>query len=131
VRDRERERDNSSSPTMLDDAFDNFMGAANLAERKVPKNRFLLHTYTIYFVQFHKLKSFYICLEVVSIIIYCVKISGWFPKEACSMCNNDYLFNKKKRKTFFTQTLFSEWIKEMDHHECRWRGGSTSDESSL
>jgi 1,2-phenylacetyl-CoA epoxidase catalytic subunit len=34
----------------------------------------------------------------------------------------------KKRKTFFTQTLFSEWIKEMDHHECGWRGGSTSDE---
>jgi hypothetical protein len=24
----------------------------------------------------------------------------------------------KKRKTFFTQTLFSEWIKEMSHYSC-------------
>jgi hypothetical protein len=35
---------------------------------------------------------------------------------------NDYLF-KKKRETFFTQTLFSEWIIEMDHHECTTGGG--------
>jgi hypothetical protein len=37
----------------------------------------------------------------------------------------------KKRKTFFTQTLFSEWIIELDHQECGWRGGSKSDETSL
>jgi hypothetical protein len=43
---------------------------------------------------------------------------------------NDYLFNKK-RKTFFTLTLFSEWITEMDHHECTTGGGvgCTSDET--
>jgi hypothetical protein len=47
------------------------------------------------------------------------------------ICNgNDYFFNKKQGN-FFTQTLFSEWIIEMDHHDCRWRGGSTSDETSL
>jgi hypothetical protein len=29
----------------------------------------------------------------------------------------------KKKKTFFTRTLFSEWIIEMDHHECTTCGG--------
>jgi hypothetical protein len=37
----------------------------------------------------------------------------------------------KKRKTFFTRTLFSKWIKKMDLHKCGWRGGSMSDETSL
>jgi hypothetical protein len=33
-------------------------------------------------------------------------------KTAAVGVNNDYLFNKKK-KNFFTRTLFSEWIIEM------------------
>jgi hypothetical protein len=37
----------------------------------------------------------------------------------------------KKKGNFFTLTLFSEWIIEMDHHECGWRGRSTSDETFL
>jgi hypothetical protein len=43
---------------------------------------------------------------------------------------NDYLFNNIK-KPFFTQTLFSKWNIEMDHHECTTGGGvgSTSDET--
>jgi hypothetical protein len=43
----------------------------------------------------------------------------------------DCFFNKKKRKTLFTRTLFSELIKDMDHHKCGWRGGSKSDKTSL
>jgi hypothetical protein len=37
-------------------------------------------------------------------------------------------------KNFFTQILFSEWIIEMDHHDCTMGGGGwgyTSDETSL
>jgi hypothetical protein len=43
---------------------------------------------------------------------------------------NDYLFNKKK-ENFFTQTLFSDWIIEMDPHKCGRREGGMSDETTL
>jgi hypothetical protein len=55
--------------------------------------------------------------------------NAFFFFHAFSQKNNDYLFNKK-RKTFSNELYFLSGS-EMDHHECGWRGGSTSDETSI